>query len=106
MRLVSFTNGLELLVHNDVRLKNTVLNLLYKVGSAQEDKTQTGLAHFLEHIMFEGSANFPNFDAELQAMMAENNAFTGQDYTCYYEIFPHRFFKRVASSVQCYSRRV
>ena len=95
MRHVSFTNGLELLVHNDIRLKNTVLNLLYKVGSAQEDKTQTGLAHFLEHIMFEGSANFPNFDAELQAMMAENNAFTGQDYTCYYEIFPHRFFKRV-----------
>ena len=45
MRHVSFTNGLELLVHNDIRLNNTVWNLLYKVGSAQEDKTQTGLAH-------------------------------------------------------------
>ncbi len=95
MRHVRFANGLDLLVHTDVRLKNTVLNLLYKVGSAQEEKTQTGLAHFLEHIMFEGSDSFPNFDEELQSMMAENNAFTGQDYTCYYEVFPHRFFKRV-----------
>lgn len=95
MRHIRFANGLELIVHTDVRLKNTVLNILYKVGSAQEDKSQTGLAHFLEHIMFEGSKAFPNFDEELQTMMAENNAFTGQDYTCYYEVFPHRYFKRV-----------
>jgi len=95
MQKVCFTNGLELLVHKDAKLKNTVLNLLYKVGSAQEDKNQTGLAHFLEHIMFEGSAQFSHFDKELQAMMAENNAYTGQDYTCYYEVFPHRFFHRV-----------
>ena len=89
----SFKNGLELLVHQNINLKNTVLNLLYKVGSAHEDASQTGVAHFLEHIMFEGSRNFPNFDETLQAMMAENNAFTGQDYTCYYESFPTHFLK-------------
>ena len=63
------------------------------MGSAYEDASQTGLSHFLEHIMFEGSRNFPNFDETLQAMMAENNAFTGQDYTCYYESCPTHFLK-------------
>jgi zinc protease len=95
MHHFSFKNGLELLVHQNINLKNTVLNLLYKVGSAQEDSSQTGLAHFLEHMMFEGSQKYHNFDESLQAMMAENNAFTGQDYTCYYESFPTKFLNEV-----------
>ncbi|MCE2963666.1 MAG: M16 family metallopeptidase [Chitinophagales bacterium] len=91
----SYKNGLELLVHRDTKLKNSVLNVLYKVGSAQEQSNQTGLAHFLEHMMFEGSRNFPDFDRSLQGMMAENNAFTGQDYTCYYETFPHKHLQSI-----------
>jgi zinc protease len=90
MQHFKFSNGLVLLVHQDTKLKNSVLTVLYKVGSAQEQSNQTGLAHFLEHMMFEGSQNFPDFDRSLQGMMAENNAFTGQDYTCYYESFPHK----------------
>lgn len=93
----SFKNGLELLVHQNINLKNTVLNLLYNVGSAHEDTSQTGVAHFLEHMMFEGSQSFPNFDVTLQAMMAENNAFTGQDYTCYYESFPTTYLREMLS---------
>lgn len=93
----SFENGLELLVHQNINLKNTVLNLLYKVGSAQEDSSQTGLAHFLEHMMFEGSKKYPKFDETLQGMMAENNAFTGQDYTCYYESFPTNYLREMMS---------
>ena len=91
----SYKNGLELLVHRDTKLKNSVLNVLYKVGSAHEHSTQTGLAHFLEHMMFEGSQNFPDFDRSLQGMMAENNAFTGQDYTCYYETFPNKYLEEM-----------
>jgi len=86
---------MSLIVHSDAKLKNSVLNVLYKVGSAQEESHQTGLAHFLEHMMFEGSQNFPHFDTTLQRMMAENNAFTGQDHTCYYASFPHEHLKDV-----------
>jgi predicted Zn-dependent peptidase len=95
MQHFSFKNGLSLIVHHDANLKNALINVLYRVGSAQESPKNTGIAHFLEHMMFEGSRNFPNFDEQLQSMMAENNAFTGQDYTCYYESFPASALKDV-----------
>lgn len=95
MHHFTLENGLNLLVHSNPNLKNSVVNILYKVGSAQESASQTGVAHFLEHMMFEGSKTYPNFDEALQGMMAENNAFTGQDYTCYYETFPNQYLKNI-----------
>ncbi len=65
-----------------------VLNLLYNVGSRDEDENKTGFAHLFEHLMFGGSQNIPSFDEPLQKVGGENNAFTSTDITNYYITVP------------------
>ena len=81
-------NGLTLLVHRDSSSPIAVLNLLYKVGSRDENPEKTGFAHLFEHLMFSGSKNVKSFDNELQMVGGENNAFTCNDYTNYYITLP------------------
>lgn len=81
-------NGLEVIVQEDHSSKTAVFNLLYKVGSRNEQPGKTGLAHFFEHLMFGGSANAPVFDRELERVGGSCNAFTTQDLTNYYIIIP------------------
>jgi zinc protease len=81
-------NGLKVLVHEDRSTPLVALNLLYEVGSRDEDPTMTGLAHLFEHLMFGGSVNIPEFDTPLQLVGGENNAFTSNDITNYYITVP------------------
>lgn len=81
-------NGLKVIVHEDHSTKVAVLNLLYDVGSKDEQPSQTGFAHLFEHLMFGGSKNADSFDAPLQKVGGENNAFTSPDYTNYYITVP------------------
>lgn len=81
-------NGLRVLVHEDPATAMAAVNILYKVGSRDEDPGQTGFAHLFEHFMFEGSVNIPEFDTPLQNAGGENNAFTSNDITNYYDILP------------------
>src|ERR1043165_6913544 len=81
-------NGLKVIVHEDPSTTMAAVNILYKVGSRDEDQNQTGFAHLFEHFMFEGSANIPEFDTPLQNAGGENNAFTSTDITNYYDILP------------------
>lgn len=81
-------NGLQVLVHTDPDTPLAVLNLLYRVGSKNEDPERTGMAHLFEHLMFGGSEHVPQFDRELQRVGAENNAFTNCDVTNYYISLP------------------
>ncbi|MCS6979594.1 MAG: insulinase family protein [Flavobacteriales bacterium] len=76
------------LAHRDASLKTAQLWLGYRVGSASESPGATGVAHLLEHLMFEGTALYPEFDAVIQKAGGSSNAFTGQDLTCYYESLP------------------
>lgn len=100
MKTIKLPNGLTALVHQNKYLKHTTLNILYGVGSANEDKHHTGIAHFLEHMMFEGTKLYPHFDEKMQEMMVENNAFTSQDYTCYYETFPSQYLQNILTIEQ------
>ena len=84
----SLRNGLRVLVHEDPTVQIAVLNLLYDVGSRDEDPEATGFAHLFEHLMFGGSKNIPDFDSELQKVGGENNAFTSPDITNYYMTLP------------------
>ncbi len=86
----SFTlaNGLQVIVHEDHSIQTAVLNLLYDVGSKDEDPKLTGFAHLFEHLMFGGSKNVENFDEPLQQAGGENNAFTSPDVTNYYLTLP------------------
>jgi len=81
-------NGLEVVLHQDKTSSLVCLNMLYKVGSKNEDPDKTGFAHLFEHLMFGGSRHIPNFDTHLQAVGGDNNAFTNSDITNYYTTVP------------------
>ncbi len=81
-------NGLRLIMHKDTSTPMVAVNVLYDVGSRDEDPQHTGLAHLFEHLMFEGSLNIPNYDNALQMAGGENNAFTTNDLTNYYLSLP------------------
>jgi predicted Zn-dependent peptidase len=81
-------NGLRVIVHEDVSTPLVAVNISYYVGSRDEDPDKTGFAHLFEHLMFAGSKNAPDFDEPLQRAGGENNAYTTNDYTTFYEILP------------------
>lgn len=81
-------NGLHVIVHEDPAVQIAVMNILYDVGSRDEQEEKTGFAHLFEHLMFGGSVNIPNYDEPLQRVGGENNAFTNTDITNYYLTVP------------------
>jgi zinc protease len=81
-------NGLRVIVHEDPTVQIAVLNILYDVGSRDENPGKTGFAHLFEHLMFGGSVNIPSYDEPLQKVGGENNAFTNTDITNYYLTVP------------------
>lgn len=81
-------NGLSVLVHEDKSTPLVAINILYKVGSRNENPEKTGFAHLFEHLMFSGSLHVPDFDMPIQIAGGENNAFTNNDNTNFYEILP------------------
>ncbi|MBK6995715.1 MAG: insulinase family protein [Lewinellaceae bacterium] len=82
------SNGLRVLVHEDHSTPLVAVNISYYVGSRDEHPEKTGFAHLFEHLMFGGSKNIPDFDDPLQRAGGENNAYTTNDYTTFYEIVP------------------
>lgn len=83
-------NGLRLIHHQDKETQMVALNLLYDVGSKDENPNRTGFAHLFEHLMFGGSVNIPDFDTPLQKAGGENNAWTSNDITNYYSVVPRQ----------------
>lgn len=81
-------NGLRVFVHEDESTPIAAVNILYNVGSRDEDPARTGFAHLFEHLMFGGSKHIPNYDEPLQKVGGENNAFTSPDITNYYITLP------------------
>jgi zinc protease len=86
----TLANGLVLVVHQDHSVPIVSVSTLRRVGSADEKPGRTGLAHLYEHLMFMGSehAPYPRFDRLLEAAGADNNAYTSEDRTVYYESGP------------------
>ncbi|MCF7200966.1 M16 family metallopeptidase [Pseudomonas oligotrophica] len=81
-------NGLKVIVREDHRAPVVVSQLWYKVGSSYETAGLTGLSHVVEHMMFKGSAKLGPGEASriLRELGAEENAFTSNDYTAYYQV--------------------
>ena len=83
------SNGLEVVVIPDHRAPVVTHMLWYKVGSADETPGKSGLAHFLEHLMFKGTTKNPHGFSQLVATIGgEENAFTSSDYTGYFQRVP------------------
>jgi zinc protease len=84
----TLANGLQVIVQEDQATTMAVVDVIYNVGSRDEDENLTGFAHLFEHLMFGGSENIPSFDTPLQKVGGENNAFTTPDLTNYYISVP------------------
>jgi zinc protease len=80
-------NGMQLIVREDHRAPVVVSQIWYKVGASYEHIGITGVSHVLEHMMFKGTDKHP--PGEFSRIIAENggreNAFTGRDYTSYFQ---------------------
>jgi len=81
-------NGLRVMVLPDKTNPMAVVNIMYNVGSRDENPDRTGFAHLFEHLMFGGSVNISDYDEPLQRVGGENNAFTNPDITNYYIQIP------------------
>jgi zinc protease len=80
-------NGLELVVIPDRRTPVVTHMIWYKVGSADEPPGKSGIAHFLEHLMFKGTGRHPGnyFSRSVANLGGQENAFTSTDYTGYFQ---------------------
>lgn len=80
-------NGLKLVVQEDHRAPVVVSQVWYRAGALDEVNGKTGVAHVLEHMMFKGTKKVPagQFSRLIAAAGGKENAFTGMDYTCYFQ---------------------
>jgi zinc protease len=87
---VTLGNGLRVVVHEDRTSPIVAVHLMYHAGSKDERVGRTGLAHLLEHLLFEGSEHCPkgSFDRMLERVGGTNNGSTWFDRTNYYEVVP------------------
>ncbi|HZP71012.1 MAG TPA: pitrilysin family protein [Pseudolabrys sp.] len=90
-------NGLELVVIPDRRAPVVTHMIWYRVGAADETPGKSGVAHFLEHLMFKGTAKNPagKFSQVVARIGGQENAFTAQDYTGYFQRVPSEHLKTV-----------
>lgn len=80
-------NGLEVVVIPDRRAPVVTHMMWYKVGAADEPTGRSGIAHFLEHLMFKGTKAHPGseFSNTVAEIGGQENAFTSADYTAYFQ---------------------
>src|SRR5215207_7614526 len=79
-------NGLEVVVIPDRRAPVVTHMIWYKVGAADEPTGKSGIAHFLEHLMFKGTERNPGgFSKQVSELGGQENAFTSYDYTAYFQ---------------------
>lgn len=90
IRSFSLSNGLQFIVHEDASIPNVSMYLFYRVGSRNEYQGITGLAHFFEHMMFNGARKYgpKQFDQVMEFNGGANNAYTTSDMTVYTNWFP------------------
>ena len=81
-------NGLRVLLFPDASKPTVTVNLVYGVGSLQENYGETGMAHLLEHLLFKGTPKHPDIAGEMQQRGVNKNATTSLDRTNYFASFP------------------
>ena len=83
-------NGLHVILHQDNAAPVVTTSVLYHVGAKDEEPNRTGFAHFFEHLLFEGTKNIERgkWFSIVSSNGGKNNAYTNDDFTYYYEVFP------------------
>jgi zinc protease len=97
VRATTLANGMHIIVWPDRDIPNVALYNWVRVGSRNEVPGITGLAHFFEHMMFNGTSKRApgEFDQALEANGARNNAYTSEDVTVYQDWFPRSALETV-----------
>lgn len=97
VRAVTLANGMQLIIWPDRDIPNVALYNWVRVGSRNEVPGITGLAHFFEHMMFNGTSKRAQgeFDQVMEAEGGRNNAFTSEDVTVYQDWFPRSALEAV-----------
>lgn len=90
VKVYKLDNGLKILLLEDHDIPNVALYTFFHVGSRNERPGITGVSHFIEHMMFNGTKKFGpgEFDRKMEFSGGSNNAFTGDDMTGYTDWFP------------------
>ncbi len=95
MQKTTLANGLEI-IYIPQKSTSVTVQIMVKIGSAIEKPEELGLAHFLEHILFEGTPKRPNsflIANEIEKVGGAFNAYTTHERTCYYAKVPKKHFK-------------
>ena len=90
-------NGLTLVVVENPRAPVVAQMIWYDFGSSVEEVGKSGLAHFMEHLMFKGTKKFPKnyYSNFISKIGGSENAFTSYDYTAYYQVFPSQHLEKI-----------
>ncbi len=90
-------NGMEVVVIENKRAPVIAQMIWYNFGSGIEKIGKSGLAHFMEHLMFKGTRKFPDnyYSNYISKIGGSENAFTSYDYTAYYQVFPKSELKKI-----------
>ncbi|MEI3155872.1 MAG: insulinase family protein [Odoribacter sp.] len=81
-------NGLTVICNTDRNTPFVSVNILYKVGSRNEQEDKTGFAHLFEHLMFGGSEHIEDYDRHVQLAGGDSGGYTTNDLTNYYITIP------------------
>jgi predicted Zn-dependent peptidase len=86
VRRTVLANGLRIVTENIPTMRSVTFGIWVGVGSRDEDDVNSGVSHFLEHLLFKGTNRRSALDisAGIEAVGGETNAFTTKEYTCYY----------------------
>ncbi|CAM1350304.1 M16 family metallopeptidase [Tenacibaculum insulae] len=84
------SNGMHVILHQDNTAPVVTTSVMYHVGAKDEQPDRTGMAHFFEHLLFEGTKNIKKGEwfKIVSSNGGRNNANTTDDRTYYYEVFP------------------
>lgn len=98
-KTTTLENGLQIVVVENNRVPVVTHMVWYRVGAADEPRGKSGIAHFLEHLMFKGSGDLKpgDFSKIVRNLGGNDNAFTSQDYTAYFQSIASEHLEKVMS---------
>ncbi|MDD8020884.1 MAG: pitrilysin family protein [Acidobacteriota bacterium] len=97
IKVFHLDNGLKIILYEDHKMPNISYFTFFKVGSRCERPGLTGVSHFIEHMMFNGTEKFRpgEFDRLMEFSGGANNAYTGDDFTAYTDWFPANALEKI-----------
>jgi len=93
----TLANGMDVYTARDSSTSNVTVQVWYRVGSKDDPANRSGFAHLFEHLMFKATKDFPDetFDRLTEDVGGNNNAFTSDDVTAYFETIPANHLERL-----------